>query len=611
MEEIRKVSLRNKAMAVIDIHIVSDSARCVAVKGLAWDKTAVVDLHDLKEFKEGDVLHLEIKPRFGKDARSKEFFTYRMRGVKTAYFRFDGGTIRNKLTFLRVAKGGEGPAEVRGIKVLNQTSANGLLIGIEGGTKPFSYPLTTGLDKDRVTDLTEIKGLVDGDEATVSLHTINGITGSSYTVVLNKAARKNAVLSVHGEALSPSMRLLYLSDDFTYYKTPVRILRVSQYDKDYPLRICIKSGPNVYNVTREISLGGNWFDLADAADIIKDGDEFWMEATDDKKFYQPGERFIYQKASTKEARYERKDWKMVFNGIAEATTHIKSPEEEKLLQKIDAWEKKGNTESAWPGIKKSAVVAGLRDLADRYYVKTGRYTNFSTDGSSTQEYCTRVYQSDDYPNCGSVAIMFYAAKLNFSKFVDTVITLYEKGTLYGRPVEEKLRKASTDIANKYPCPGKVAEVCWMFQGSVTQEETNYSVKPEPCTVKMFMYPDEEARLIKLAFKATCVKHQRMATWATTPKALEHLDEWIKYLDNSGSVFWLMHANALAPYLIDTHKSFTHLSFKDLHWVVVLKAQKTAKYVYLNIHTWGQLHRIKVTHAEFRKMSYSAVLFKAK
>jgi hypothetical protein len=237
-----------------------------------------------------------------------------------------------------------------------------------------------------------------------------------------------------------------------------------------------------------------------------------------------------------------------------------------------------------------------------------------------------IPQGQGFQTCGPVAVMFSLVKLNIRTFVDVITTLYETGSFMGYNVPAKLRNLESNtkkIEDKYVCEdysAGIANVCWMFHASLAQKESLLSIVMDAAcdsfdkverAIRMHTRHDEMEDDVKFVFNAINVKHQGLASWSTNSNALSNLDEWIRYLKNHGVILWMIHGDALKN--IRDYKTlfYTHVDVHDLHWVAVTRVQKTATDVTIDLHSWGKLYRITVSHGEFQKMTYLAVLFNVK
>ena len=459
---------------------------------------------------------------------------------------------------------------------------------------------------------------------------------------------------------------------------------------------------------------------------------------------------------------------------------------------IDDWGQKLTPNNCfWPNIDKSEIVNGLHVIISRYFSQThtDKYTRFiplPISDRTQSYYFTGIYQGGkNFMLCGAVAVMFYLAKLNIRTFVGVVMDLYDTGSFMGYQVPNFFRKfKDTEIKEKYYSNLQYIDssingivsitgmecVCWLVQAAIIQRvhllhivlDTSASI-PDSITadtiknylkkhgsnaifdwdtflkvmddldeiekgIRMFMTELMMKDTVNFVFNTSNVKIQNLTTWATVNAAKKNLDEWIEYLNNSGTIFWYMHSEALqnlnmktyldtnpepsnksirsislknnggfvarvrvktnsksydvnddillgqektinlaeaintikngdeiwlevvvkggknktatqhfvygkasgkrASYTIsgttlinklhyngiqqlEKETDYGHLDVKGLHWVVVLSVQKTEKDVSIDLHTWGKLFHITVTHEEFRKMTYEAVLFKVK
>jgi len=241
------------------------------------------------------------------------------------------------------------------------------------------------------------------------------------------------------------------------------------------------------------------------------------------------------------------------------------------------------------------------------YYDTNKYTDYQAGGKVSY-----IDQGKNFNICGPVAIMFALAKYNISTFADVIIQLYETGSLMGYNVPSDLRnleKNTNRIEEKYKCDkDSIANVCWMFQSSLAQKESIFGITLNSTCISLHTRFGEMIDNVNFAFNATNVKHQSLVAWSTTNKAINNLNEWEQYLKNFGMVLWEMHGDALNNIVNGTNNSYTHIDVHDLHWVVVTNFEKTEKYVTIDLHSWGKLYRITVSHSEFQKMSYSAILF---
>ncbi|SIN96167.1 PLAT/LH2 domain-containing protein [Fibrobacter sp. UWB11] len=284
---------------------------------------------------------------------------------------------------------------------------------------------------------------------------------------------------------------------------------------------------------------------------------------------------------------------------------------ENLLKKINDWNS-SRTNCAWPGIPKKNVKAGLEKIVELYFGETEEYTVFrDCGGSNKKNYKTGIDQGNGFSICGPVAVMFYLAKLNMVRLIDIVTTLYEYGYLLTYHVSESLRtlKDNDKIGTLYKCNFKeVADVCWMIQSSLADKEAVGSVDFDSSFLTLHTRLEELVDDVEFIFNAKKIKKQ--SSWSIVRDANKNFEEWMKYLKDGGAVFWCMHSTALKNEIDGKNNDYGHLELSDLHWVVVLGAKKFTNGVHISLHSWGKLYKISVTVAQFQKMSYDALLFKA-
>lgn len=356
---------------------------------------------------------------------------------------------------------------------------------------------------------------------------------------------------------------------------------------------------------------------------IKDNQEVWLEAVVKWGSNQTArERFIYKKESNNNACYSISGStlinKLSYNDTSKVGVLLSAPaRQDDLMNKIDNWKSNEKTACAWPGILKSEIVSGLNKIVELYF-STNRYVDHQHLGNQPDILYSGVCQGNA-PICGPVVAMFCLAKLNINTFVDVVISLYETGSLMGYKVPSKLRnqgKKANNIEDLYECyPKEVSNVCWMFQSSLAQKESIFPIKLEDLysnkCILMHTRHEEMVDDVKFMFNATDIKQQKLVSWSSKSKALNNLNDWKQCLSNSGLVLWEMHADALQNVRDNINKFYTHVDVHDLHWVVVSKVVQTAMDVTIDLHSWGKLYRITVSHDEFQKMSYSALMFISK
>lgn len=268
---------------------------------------------------------------------------------------------------------------------------------------------------------------------------------------------------------------------------------------------------------------------------------------------------------------------------------------DKSLKKIETWGTK-STPSAWPKIDKKHLVEGLNYITSRYY-----------DLDMCQENGYFGLDQGQYPVCGPAALSFYLLKRRgIDNFIGVITHLHETGRINDYEAPADLRKFDAIPENYWKNPNDIdkglSRVNWMLMATLAQKETAFKFDPSKNNRMMFTFVTEMQRDIEFLFGTKKKDIDRITSWATTKKALSNLDVWNKYLNKSGSVFWLMHGNALQG------KSFNHAQISDLHWVVVLSAKKNANSVTIKLFTWGEIRTITVSHDEFRKMSYESLEF---
>ena len=295
------------------------------------------------------------------------------------------------------------------------------------------------------------------------------------------------------------------------------------------------------------------------------------------------------------------------SGVSSATPANPNTQEN-LLKKIDEWYNR-RTSSAWTGISKKKIADGLNRIVELYFGSTEKYTKFRDCSSSKKtDYYTGIDQGSGFSICGPVAIMFYLAKLNMSSFIDVVTTLYEYGTLKDYRVPEKLRtlKDNNNAENLYECKEDVvASVCWMFQASMAQKEAVGDVDFKSTFWTLHTRPGEMIDDVEFMFNAKNVKEQ---SWGSISTTMRNIEDWPDYLKKSGAFFWCIHSTALKNIRDEKNKDYSSSDLNDLHWVVVLRAEKFSNGVIVDLHSWGKIYRIVVNFETLKKMSYSAILF---
>lgn len=292
------------------------------------------------------------------------------------------------------------------------------------------------------------------------------------------------------------------------------------------------------------------------------------------------------------------------------------------LEKINNWAAK-KTNTAWPKIKKEYIVTGLKAVLLDYYGKTIRYSKTET---------TSIRQGH-YPCCGPTALMFYLAKKDINNFIDRIIYLYETGKVQGWKkgkkqewlVTKKLREydavpedfyKSKDNPKPVITDADLLAICrlsWMFNASMAEKENNLTcITPKNNTHRMYYTVTEMIREIQFLFNVSekSIIRSHTYNWQKNDDYLKNVDEWISTLKKNGTVFWLMHGDAISNEFDNQRYIYTRLGLEDLHWVVVLKVEKLPGKVKVLFHSWGQIYEWEIDNAQLRKMTRDSLAFVA-
>ena len=620
--EIRWISLKNNGGFAVSIRVKGGSASFnTSTFPVGQERT--VDLADaVGKIKDGDIVYLEAVVKAGKNSKASERFIYRKASNQKARYTIKGTTLKPKLTYNGISDQYIKITEpIRGISLKNN---GGFVtrIRVKGEIGSYDVGQDICLGQEHTIDLAEAVGKIkDGDEVWLEAVVKAGKNSkASERFVYRKSSNNRACYTIKGTTLNNTMSYNRIEGYYVKMSDSIRCISLKN-DGGFVARITIKGGLGSYNVSQDICVTQEKrIDLADVG-TVKDGDEVWLEAVvRGGKNNTPRQRFVYKSSSDNKACYAISGTTQIntlsYNGTFKIGVMPKTPATYNgIISKINDWEKR-RTACAWPGIEKREIIDGLKAIADCYFNKSYGYTLCrDLKGGDSSDIYSGIYQGDGFPICGPVAVMFYLAKLNISTFVDTITTLYETGSLMGYSVPYSLRKIDKDnnkIEEKYKCiPYSVSNVCWMFQSSIAQKESILEIKLESSSIKMHTRHDEMEEDINYVFNTHNLRHQLLAAWSTVNKSMNNLDEWMKCLNNSGSVLWMMHSTALKNSRDGKNDDYNHVGLIDLHWVVVFKVQKTSTNVVLDLHSWGKLYRITVSHAEFQKMSYLALLFNVK
>ena len=638
MEDIRWLSLKNNAGFVVKIRI-HGSGDYEAGGFFPIEQEKTVDLADaVGKIKDGDVVWLEAVVKGGYNNKAKQRFVYRKSSNNRACYSIKGATLTNTLSYNGiVAQYTQIAQPIRGIKLRN----NGAFVArIRVWKNSSSYNLDQDicLKQDQTIDFSETYGAIrDGDTVWLEVVVRGGSNNAaSQRFVYRKSSPYRAVYTISGALYTNSLSYNGIEQYCSIKSEPIRFIALKN-NGGFVARIRVHGGSGAYNVSSDILVcQEKRVDLADANGIIKDGDEVWLETVvrggaNNKAI----ERYTYRRTSDNKACYSisgaTQTNTLSYNGTYKVGVKPSTMATyDNVKNKIDNWDQK-RTSCAWPGILKKEIVGGLKKIADYYFNMTTQYLKYQWLGKENTFYYSGIPQGKRFQTCGPVAVMFSLVKLNISTFVDVVTTLYETGSLMGYNVPSKLRNLESNTNNveeKYRCYNPyidgddpdLANVCWMFHASLAQKESILSIimdaewecfdKAERA-IRMHTRHDEMEDDVNFVFNAINVKHQGLVTWSSVSKALSNLDEWNRYLNNSGVVLWMMHSTALNNIIDKENKGYNHVELLDLHWVAVTRVQKTASDVTIDLHSWGRLYRITVSHSEFQKMTYLAVLFNVK
>lgn len=630
-EPIRWISLKNNGGFNVSIRI-NGGSKSFETGSFPLGQERILDLADaVGKINDGDEVWLEAVVKGGNNNTAKQHFVYRKSSNKKASYTIKGTTVDNTMPYNGISDYYTKMSEpIRGISLKNN---GGFVANMRIRKESESYNVGQDIcvGQEQTIDLAEAIGKIkDGDEVWLEAVVKAGTNNTAkQRFIYRKSSNNRACYAINGTTLNNTMSYKGTEGYYIKMSDPIRCISLKNVG-GFVARITVKGGSRSYNVSQDICVAQEKrIDLADAVGIIKDGDEVWLEAVvKGGKNQTARQRFVYRRSSDNKACYTISGSTQIntlsYNGTFKVGVLPTTPATNiGIISKINDWERK-KTGCAWPGIEKSEVVNGLRAITNYYFGNTNKYTKYrDLNSQSTTNFYSGIDQGLGFQTCGPTAVMFYLAKLNISTFVDVITTLYETGSLMGYNVPYNLRKIESDtneIEKKYECyPEDVANVCWMFEASLAQKESVLDMNIEfsgwekfEKVLRMHTRPEEMVNDINYVFNATNVKHQYMATWSTVNKALDNLNVWIEYLKKTGSVMWLMHANVLKKLRGDTGDfSYNHVELNDLHWVVVSNVQKTATSVTIDLHSWGRLYRITVSHEEFRKMTYGAVLFNVK
>lgn len=617
-EEIRFITLKNNGAFNVKIRVNGGSKSYDFGSTFPVGQEKTVDLAEAtKSIKEGDVVWLEAVVSWGKNNKAKQRFIYRKSSNKIAMYSIKGTTLDNTLSYNGLAdKYTQITTPIRGLSLKND---GGFVarIRVHGtfGTYNVNHDICKG--QERIIDLAEIFGKIkDGDEVWLETVVKAGYNKTaSQRFIYRKSSSIIARYSIKGTTLNNTLAYnSLLSNYFNVISKPIRFVSLKN-DGGFVARIRIHGSFGSHDISSDICISEEKrIDLTDYAKIAN-GNDVWLEVVVKGGTNNTArERFIYQKTSDNKACYSISGATLTnslsYKGIYKVCTVPSiSVLKDSIMNKIRDWANR-NT-SVWAGIEKKEIVEGLKLIVEKYY-STNKYTVHQTDYQSGGPVCTYIDQGTGFSICGPVAIMFALAKYNISTFVDVIIQLYETGSLMGYNVRSDLRNLEKDnnkIEEKYSCDDPdIANVCWMFQSSLAQKESIFGITLNSTAISLHTRFGEMKDNVNFVFNATNVKQQLLAAWSTTSKAINNLNEWEQYMKNSGMVLWEMHSDALDNIVKGTNKFYTHIDVHDLHWVVINDFKKTDKDVTIDLHSWGKLYRITVSHSEFQKMSYSALLF---
>ena len=631
MEEIRWISLNNKAGFTVKIRVHGNSANYEPCGYYPVCQEKVADLADAVGIKDGEVVWLEAVPSVGSNCKAKERFIYRKSSNKRACYSIKGVTVKKSLSYNGLVDEYIKIAEpIRGFTLRN----NGAFVAhirIKSNSGSYNYDHDICLKQEQTLDLSQTYGKIkDGDEVWLEAVVVGGGNNTGkQRFVYRKSSETRAIFTISGTLWINSISYNGTQRFITKITEPIRFITLKN-TGGFVARVRIHGGSSSYNFSNDICVTQEKrFDLADAFGTIKNGDEIWLETVVRGGANKTApQRFVFQRTADSKACYTISGSTQInslsYQGVFKVGVLPSTPATfNGITNKISDWNNK-RTACAWPGINKSEVVNGLKKIADCYFNKSQKYTSFFWLGKSGTTVFSGVDQGSGFQTCGPVAVMFSLVKLNISTFIDVITTLYETGSLMGYKVPGNLRNLESNtnkIENKYPCSDNdLANVCWMFQASLAQKESLLDIVIDAAwssfdraerAIRMHTRHDEMEDDVNYVFNAMNVKHQGLITWSTTSKALNNLDEWIQYLNNSGVVLWMIHSDALKNLTDGKNRFYTHVDVHDLHWVAVTNVQKTATNITIDLHSWGKLYRITVSHSTFQAMSYLAVLFKIK
>lgn len=611
MEEIRWLSLYNKGGFAAEIKIVSASG--VAHRfddDVRLLKERTVDIAEAGgKFKDGDVVYLVACVNGGIDRTASQRFVYRKTSNKRARYTIAGGTLTARLSYQGLISQYTKIAEpIRFLSLKVEKAGFYSRIHVKGGSSTYNDPENITVGEERILDLSKAGGKIqDGDVVFLEAFVAGGCDKTATQgFVYKKSSVKRARYTISGTTGSNTLTYNGLSDFFTVVDTPVRFVELKNKGV-FTSRIRVQGDSGTY-VSESLLAGQELKVNLRAIKEIKNGEKFWVEVAvlggDDAV---GRHLFTCGYTSDDKVRYTisgtTKNNKLTYDGIFKVGGKEIAPTPYgQIREKIENWAHSHSGKSAWPGITVEQVRLGLNRL-----VFCQEYTNGYTVFTPNRPFpCSGVIQGDDYPICGPVAVMFYLAKVNLNMLADVVMKLYDTGSLMGYNVPKRLRDASVNVAEKYPC-GEAPEVNWMFQASLAQMETSLKIELVPRVIKMFTAATEMKHMIKFVFNPLSLTE--LSAWGTTARAKKNLEAWISHMKDGGAIFWAMHATPLLNMSNGTHSGFAEGQLSDLHWVVVCGIKTRNDTVILDVHSWGQLMHLELPMKIFRQMSHTSILFR--
>lgn len=303
-EEIRWITLKNNGGFVVKIRVKGGSSSYNGSNFPVGQERSVDIADAVGKVKDGDTVYLEAVVKAGKNKTAKERFIYRKKSNKEACYAIKGTTLSNSLSYKGLNNKYDLIAQpIRWISLKNN-GAFTVSIRVKGGSSSYNSS-TFPVAQERAIDLAEAVGKInDGDEVWLEAVVTAGTNNTARQhFIYRKNSNTVAKYSISGTTLNNSLTYKGFEDMFTKIPQPIRWLSL-QNDSAAVVSIRIKGGSKSYNNSSFATCQKKIVDLADAGDIIKDGDIVWLETVVTAGYNNTGRQcFVYQKDSNTIAKY--------------------------------------------------------------------------------------------------------------------------------------------------------------------------------------------------------------------------------------------------------------------------------------------------------------------